>query len=62
MVRLKPVIDDHPISTFPFRSWAEVLDAVELKGLKIVRYRADRTPEVDRDGIVIKVHFEVVRV
>ena len=62
MIRFKPILDGHAITRCPFRSWSEALNAVERKGVKVVRYKADPTPEVDRKGIVIRVHFEVVRV
>jgi hypothetical protein len=61
MIRLKAILNGYEISPFPFHSWAATVEAVERKGVKILRYWADRTPEVDHKGIVIRVHFEVLR-
>jgi len=61
MVCFKAVVKGHEISRLPFRSWNETVSAVERKGVKILRFWPDRTPEVDRQGIVIRVNFEVVR-
>jgi hypothetical protein len=61
MIRLKAVVNGYEISKVPFGSWPTMLDAVERNGVKVVHYSADPTPEVDKDGIVIKVRFDVVR-
>jgi hypothetical protein len=61
MIRFKPLLNGREISRCPFSSWAATLDAVEQKGVRVLSYSADPTPEVDRAGIVIRVRFEVVR-
>ena len=61
MVCFKAVVQGHEISRLPFRSWDETVNAVERRGVKILRFWPDRTPEVDRHGIVIRVNFQVVR-
>jgi hypothetical protein len=61
MIRFKPILNGHAITRFPFLSWDQTLAAVERQGVKVLHYHADPIPEVDRKGIVIRVHFEVVR-
>ena len=61
MIRLKAIVNGYEISKYPFHSWEAVVDAVEGKGVRILRYRADPIPEVDQDGIIIKVRLEVTR-
>ena len=61
MVRLKAILNGYEIYKYPFHSWEVLVDAVERKGVRILRYRADPIPEVDHDGITIRVHLEVAR-
>ena len=61
MVRLKAILNGYEIYKYPFHSWEVLVDAVERKGIRILRYQADPVPEVDRNGIIIRVHLEVVR-
>jgi hypothetical protein len=61
MIRLKAIVNGYAISKYPFMSWSQMLEELESKGVRVLRYRADPIPEVDRDGIIIKVHFDVTR-